>query len=60
MAYITYNNVLASYTSGVGLTNSNPNALGGVRFSGTAGDRITATLTNQSVGTNMNIKQLHN
>jgi hypothetical protein len=52
MAYITYNNVLASYTSGVGLTNSNPNALGGVRFSGTAGDRITATLTNQSVGTN--------
>ena len=49
MAYVSYNNTLAYLTTGGGLPNSNPNALGGLKFDATAGQRVTATLTGQSI-----------
>ena len=49
MAYVSYNNTLAYLSNAGGLPNSNPNALGGLRFSRTVGQRVTATLTGQSI-----------
>ena len=49
MAYVSYNNTLAYITSGGGLPNSNPNALGGLRFNSSGTQRVTTTLTGQNI-----------
>ena len=49
MAYVSYNNTLAYLSNAGGLPNSNPSALGGLRFSGSGTQRVTATLTGQNI-----------
>lgn len=44
MSYVSYNNIVARLSDNSGITNANPAALGGVRFSGEVGQRITANI----------------
>ena len=50
MSYVSYNNIVARASDTSGILNTNPNASGGVRFSGETGQRITVNIgvTNNS------------
>lgn len=51
MSYVSYNNITARMSDASGLTNGNINALGGVKFNGTVGEKITVALSSVQFST---------